>query len=194
MDAGRRRALDGFLGGLADDELARWLEALDPESARTLRERGGRQRVQRSLEVALLTGRPLPWWHRNRPGKAPPLDAMIVVVEWPREALYERIDRRVDAMVDAGLVEEVRGLLDAGHGPDRPGMTATGYPEMAAYLRGGLEIEEAKEQIRRATRRYARRQLTWFRNQLPDHALRLDGTRPADDLAEEVVERWRSGH
>lgn len=192
MDPERRRRLGRWLDRRPEDELARWLEALDPESARRLRDGGGRQRVQRALEVAILTGRTLPWWHRNRPGKAPPLDPLIVVVEWPREALYDRINRRVDAMVDAGLAAEVRRLLDAGHGPDRPGMTATGYPEMVAHLQGGLEIEEAKEQIRRATRRYARRQLTWFRHQLPDDAIRLDGTRPADDLVEEVVERWRS--
>jgi tRNA dimethylallyltransferase len=73
-------------------------------------------------------------------------------------------------------------------------MSATGYPETAAMLRDEVDEEEAKERIRGATRRYARRQLTWFRHQLPPGATWLDGTRPMDELVDEVLTRWQSAH
>jgi tRNA dimethylallyltransferase len=192
LEAGRRKRLHAYLQTLPDGEAVHWLHVLDPEAAERLRDGGGRQRVMRALEVALLTGRPLAWWHRNAPPRENPLDAAIFVLDLPRALLYRKIDERVDAMVGAGLVEEVRGLLERGHGLGDPGMNATGYPEMAAFLHGETDLEEAKDRIRRSTRRYARRQLTWFRNQLPPGAIWLDGTRPLNELRDEVVGQWRS--
>ena len=195
MDRERRERLKGFLETRPDDELVRWLEALDPESATRLTGEGGgggRQRVQRALEMALLTGRPLGWWHEHRAAEGEGVDARFFVLSLPREQLYDRINRRVGAMLDAGLVDEVAGLLERGYAPDAPGMTATGYPEVAAHLGGEMSLEEAADRIRQKTRGYARRQLTWFRNQLPEDAIWLDGTRPTDELVDEVVERWRS--
>lgn len=92
-------------------------------------------------------------------------------------------------MIDAGLVDEVRRLLAAGYTPDDPGMSGTGYPEIVRYLSGEYSLEEAAEAIRRATRRYARRQLTWFRNQLPG-AIWLDATQPAEQLVDTIVQHW----
>ena len=193
MDRDRREALKAYLAEQSDDVLAAWLERLDPASAERLAESGGRQRVLRALEMALLTGRPIGWWQRMHAAEREGLDAMVFVLSRPRDALYDRINRRVDAMLDAGLVDEVAALLDAGHAPADPGMTATGYPEIAGYLAGETSLEEAADRIRRKTRGYARRQLTWFRNQLPEGAVWLDGTRPTDELVDEVVERWRTG-
>jgi tRNA dimethylallyltransferase len=192
LEPGRREALRRYLGDLATERLQGWLEALDPEGARTLRQGGGRQRMLRRLEIALLSGRPLDWWHQQQPPADPPLDATVFVLDLPRGRLDARIDARVDAMFDAGLADEVRGLLARGYGPDAPGMSATGYRETVALLRGGSSEEAAKEQIRRATRGYARRQRTWFRNQLPGGAIRLDGTRPVPELVEGVITRWRN--
>jgi tRNA dimethylallyltransferase len=192
LEPSRRQALQRFLGDLETERLQGWLEVLDPEGARTLRQGGGRQRMLRRLEIALLSGRPLDWWYQQQPPADPPLDATVFVLDLPRGRLDARIDARVDDMFDAGLTDEVRGLLARGYGPDAPGMSATGYRETVALLRGALSEEEAKEQIRRATRGYARRQRTWFRNQLPGGAIRLDGTRPIPELVEEVVTRWRS--
>ena len=94
-------------------------------------------------------------------------------------------------MVEAGLVEEVQRLLERGYGPEDPGMSATAYPEMIQYLRGTWSLEDAIDATQRATRRYARRQLTWFRHQLPDDAVWLDATRPREELASTIVEMWR---
>lgn len=191
LDPERRSALQRHLGSRSDEELRRWLDAIDPDAADRLRAGGGRQRVLRALEVALLTGRRLAWWHAHAPPRAAPLVARIFVLDLPRPLLYRRIDERVDAMVDAGLADEVRALLAAGYDPGDPGMSATGYPEMAAFLRGDVDLEQAKDRIRAATRRYARRQLTWFRHQLPREASWLDGTRPLNDLTDEVVRQWQ---
>lgn len=191
MDRDRRARLENALDRLDDERLRAWLVALDPDSAERLRRSGGRQRVLRALEVALLTGRPLGWWHRERPGTPPAVDPMVFVLDRPRDELYHRIHERVDAMLERGLLDETAALLEAGYGPGSPGLSATGYPEAMAVLAGTMDPGEATDRIRSRTRQYARRQLTWFRNQLPADAIWLDGTRGVDELAEEVVERWQ---
>lgn len=193
LETDRRGRLHALLETLPDDRLRAWLALLDPEAAERLGTiGGGRQRILRALEVALLTGRSLAVWQRTRPGTAPPLTALILVLDVPRDELYDRINARVDVMFDQGLVAEVNRLLERGYAPGDPGMSATGYPETVALIRGEIEPDEARDRIRRATRRYARRQLTWFRNQLPASAIWIDGTRPTNELTDEVVQRWRS--
>ena len=189
VDGERRRVLRRYLDRLDPSRLISWVRALDPERS-DLAIEGGRQRMTRTIEVALLTGRPLSAWHKEAPSTEPPLATDVAVVELPRDELSARIAARVRRMVEDGLVEEVRGLLDAGHSPDSPGMTAVGYREIAAHLAGRSTLDEAVDAMVRATRRYARRQLTWFRNQLPDDAVRIDGTAALDDQVRAVREVW----
>lgn len=191
LPAEARARLERWMERQSDDVLLHWLEALDPDAAERLRGGGGRQRVMRALEIAILTGRPLGWWHRSAEPEAPPLRPLIFVLTLPRDVLYARINARVHAMVEAGLVDEVAALLERGYGPGDPGMNATGYPEFVAYLRGQSTLEEAIDATQRATRRYARRQLTWFRHQLPEDAVWVDGTRPREELVEEIAGRWK---
>lgn len=186
LDPARLEALRLWMSGQERERLGRWVEALDPERAR-LAQAGGTQRLSRTLEVALLTGRPLSWWHRHAPAEADGLPGVIVVLDLPREELDRRIDARVATMVEKGLVDEVRALLAAGHGEGAPGMTATGYREIAAHVRGEVSLAEAMERVRTSTRQYARRQLTWFRHQLPEAAVRLDAMAPVDELAERAL-------
>lgn len=186
-----RERLERYLAGRSTDALRRWLRRLDPETARALEGYGGSQRVVRALEVALLSGRPLSWWHAHSPPEAPAVHTLVIVLELPRRELYRRIDDRVAAMVEAGLVEEVERLVAEGYEADDPGMNATGYAEMIPYLRGDTSLDDAIDAIRRATRRYARRQITWFRHQLPADAVRLDADRARPELAGEIVEAWR---
>jgi tRNA dimethylallyltransferase len=120
------------------------------------------------------------------------LKLLAFMLELPRSELYERIDRRVDQMIDAGLVEEVRTLLQAGYDETAPAMNATGYIEMIPYVRGERTLASAVEEIKNRSRAYARRQLTWYRHQLPPDTVRLDGSRPLQELADEIVERFRS--
>jgi tRNA dimethylallyltransferase len=190
LDPERRAALQRELEALDDAELLRRLEPLDPASTERLRGWGGRQRLLRALEVPLLTGRPLSWWHRNSPPEAPPVPVLAFVLELPRERLYANIARRVDEMVANGLVGEVRALV-ARYGEGAPGLNAHGYAELIPYLRGERTLEEALELVRRNTRAYTKRQETWNRKMLPEATVRLDATRPRAELADEIVRAWR---
>jgi len=189
LDGGRRRALRAFLNGLSSEALQRYALLLDPDREGGAME-GGRQRATRIVEMALLTGRPLSWWQAAGPPSEHPIPGLVTVLDLPRGLLYQRINRRVEEMVAGGLVEEVRGLLTAGFGPDDPGMTGAGYREVAAHLRGELTLEETTEEIRRAHRRYARRQMTWNRHQLPPGTMLLDGTLPTAELVERIACAW----
>ena len=191
LDPARVTRLRRFLGERRLEELERWVRALDPERA-TLAVEGGMQRIERTLEITLLTGRPLSWWHQTAQEDAPAAEGMVVVLEVPRDELDRRIDERVGTMAERGLVEEVRGLAARGYGAGDPGMSGTGYREILAHLEGGLSLEEALDATRRATRRYARRQLTWFRNQLPPDTVRIDGLQPREAQCADVLEAWRS--
>ncbi|MGQ0813365.1 MAG: tRNA (adenosine(37)-N6)-dimethylallyltransferase MiaA [Gemmatimonadota bacterium] len=191
LDPARKESLKRYLEDFSREELLRWLSGLDAAAAQRLAREGGRQRLARAVEVALLTGRTLTEWHAQQP-PGQPLDLTTFVLELPRAELYDRINRRVDEMLAAGLVEEVRGLRAAGYDEQAPGVNATGYIELIPYLRGETTLDDAADRIRANTRSYARRQLTWFRHQLGPNAIRLDATRPINELADEIVQRYRS--
>jgi tRNA dimethylallyltransferase len=191
LPTGRREALRNWLSDKATTDLLRWLTLLDPEAAPRLARGGGRQRQVRALEIVLLTGRPLVWWQQQTQPAEPALAPLVFVLEQPREALYRRINSRVIEMVEAGLVDEVRGLLERGYDERAPGLNATGYIELIPYLRGRTDLARAIDAIQRATRRYARRQHTWFRHQLPPGAIRLDARLPLPDLVGTIMMAWR---
>ena len=189
LDSARLKKIRRYLNTLDYRVLAKWVEKLDPVRA-SLAIDGGPQRMSRTIEVALLTGKPLSSWHRESPSDVAALTGLIIQLELPREEIDRRINDRVTYMVERGLVSEVRSLLEAGYTFDDPGMTATGYREIAHYLEGGQTLEEAMEEIRRNTRRYARRQLTWFRNQLPPSVCMIDATASIDVQATAVLDAW----
>ncbi len=187
----RRAALQHWLDRKPTAELLHWLAMLDPELASRFSAAGGRQRMMRALEVVLLTGFPLGWWQRNAPNTEAAMRPLVFVLELAREELYRRINGRVIAMVEGGLVAEVRALVQRGYNEQTPGLNATGYREMLAYVSGDLELANAIDATQRATRRYARRQHTWFRHQLPSRAHALDARQPTEELAAGIVQRWQ---
>jgi tRNA dimethylallyltransferase len=194
LDPDRRRRLHDVLQRMETESLREWVRTLDPEAPVGL-EGGGRQRLKRAIEIPLLSGRSLSWWQRNAAESEPPLRAAVFVLEREPAALRTRIDARVHEMVRDGLPDEVRGLMAAGYDADDPGMSATGYAEFIPHLRGEYSLERAIELTQAATRRYARRQRTWFRHQLPDNVHRLDATIPIEGLIQQVMEQWQtSGH
>ncbi len=139
------------------------LRRLDPQSAARIGERDA-QRILRALEVTFRTGwRMSDVAQRNsrRPPSAP--SAAWLGVSWPRAMLYERIERRVDQMLADGWIAEVEGLLAAGVSPDAHALQAIGYRQLARVCAGQLGLDSARDEIVRATRRYAKRQLAWFR-------------------------------
>lgn len=122
-----------------------------------------RQRILRAVEVYRLTGQPLSDWQQQHGFGPKRYQAVKIFLYREREELYRRIDQRAQAMLAAGLVEEVAGLLARGYGPGLKAMQALGYRQVTAHLRGLHSLEEALRQMQRATRHYAKRQLTWFR-------------------------------
>jgi tRNA dimethylallyltransferase len=187
LDARRKEQWKRYLADLPGEMVARWAARLDPELARRTTDR---QRLSRAIEIAVLTGRPLTWWQRQAQPARPAIDLAIFVLDLPRELLVRRIEDRVDAMVRDGLVEEVRSLVAHGHDEREPGLDATGYIELIPHLRGERDLHEALDMVKVATRRYARRQRTWLRHQLPAGAYWLDADRPADELADIIVREW----
>lgn len=184
----QRLRLRSYLSGRTPDELKRWLSRLDPPRAGQLAVEGGRQRLARSLEVILLSGRPHSWW-LARPPETPALRATVVCLDLPRQELYQRIDRRFDEMVAEGLLDEVRQLL-ARFPATSPGLRSVGYAELISHLRGERTLAQAVEEAKRSTRRFARRQLTWFRHQLPDDTIWLAADRRRSELVDEIARRW----
>jgi tRNA dimethylallyltransferase len=143
------------------------LARLDPEAAARIA-RGDRQRLVRALAVAEHTGRPLSAWQADTVPVLAPGAYRAVVLEPPREALYAACDARLAAMFEAGAVDEVRALAARELDPALPAMKAVGVREIMAYLAGRLSRKEALARSQQETRRFAKRQLTWFRNQTPD--------------------------
>jgi tRNA dimethylallyltransferase len=190
LDRTRLERLRRHLNRLSRARLTQYLTTLDPRGDDPQRE--DRQRVTRAIEMALLTGRTLSWWHHAGSGSGNPLSGVVVLMDLPRDVLYARINRRVEQMVEEGLAGEVDSLLRAGFSPSDPGMTGAGYREMVEHLRGEKDLEGTTEAIRRSHRRYARRQITWFRHQLPGGSLRLGGEEPITAMTERVVRSWRT--
>jgi tRNA dimethylallyltransferase len=143
-------------------ELFEELQSIDPAAAATM-DATKTQRVLRALEVHAATGRTLTSYHDEQ--EPPPYSFRTVVLFRGRKELYARIERRVDEMLARGLIEEVRGLLAAGYDPSANPLRTIGYQEPIAHLRGEISHPEMVRLIKRNSRRYAKRQLTWFRRE-----------------------------
>lgn len=140
------------------------LERVDPDCARKVGQRDA-LRVIRALEVYQTTGRPMSEWQRSHALAERRYPALRITLSRPRSQLRDRIAVRAKAMLDAGLVAEVEALLAAGVARDAPPMRAIGYSEAIQHLDGGLERSELWAAITASTRRFSKRQLTWFRGQ-----------------------------
>lgn len=162
-------------GGEGPAALHARLQGLDPVMAGRL-EVGDGQRLARALEVIMATGRSLAEWQSEAgPGASSSLreadrggQVAKIVLTLPREALYKRIERRFDKMMDAGALDEVARLAKQGLPADLPALKALGVPSLMAHLDGETDLETAVQQAKTLTRRYAKRQMTWFRNQFED--------------------------
>ena len=148
------------------------LQAIDPEAAVRLH-LSDKKRIIRAMEVFLETGETITA-HNKRTQAIPPRYNPIwfALEDENRQDLYDRIDRRVDVMLEMGLIDEIRALLDSGIPTDCTAMQAIGYKEFLAAMDGHITIEEAADQVRQSSRHYAKRQLTWFRRNQNIHWLR----------------------
>jgi tRNA dimethylallyltransferase len=162
-DNALRAELETFAKQEGGDALFAVLRSEDPESAASIDPRNVR-RVIRAIEVTRKTGRPFSAWRETQPqGPAP----AIIGLRIERDALYRRIDLRVDAMIEAGLVDEVRALNAGGYGCELASMNSIGYRQICEHLAGACSLNEAVARIKTETHRLARMQHTWFRQTDP---------------------------
>jgi tRNA dimethylallyltransferase len=170
--------------------LHRVLRRLDPEAALRIGSRD-RPKMIRAIEVCLLTGRPITEIHRAGRARLEGYMTVKIGLQPPRAALYERIEQRVHTMLDRGWLEEVAGLVRTGVPLDAKPFDFIGYSELHAHLEGTVTLPAAMKAISQATRRYAKRQLTWFRKEPLVHWLPGFG----DDAAiAAAAERLVAGH
>ena len=165
------------------EDLYRELAESDPEAAERIDPRNVR-RVIRALELRLTAGKPLDPMRKA----SPPFDPVIVGLALPRADLYSRIDARVDAMMDAGWLDEVRGIMDRGYSLDLPSMSSLGYAELGRCLEGEIELDEAVRAIKTRTHRFARQQHAWFRAD-DERIAWFDAAGPGEAILDHVAQR-----
>jgi tRNA dimethylallyltransferase len=162
QDAGIRKTLNAEADANGLSSLYQTLERVD-SSATSWIHPNDRQRIIRALEVYQLTGKPISEWQKEHAFGESVFTTLKIGLDRQRAELYERINQRCDQMINAGLVDEVKGLFDKGYGSHLNALRSVGYRHMGLFLMGRLRLEEAVHLMKRDTRRLAKRQLTWFR-------------------------------
>ena len=181
-----RAALNAEYDALGGEAFRETLAQVDPERAAKLHP-SDKKRLVRALEVYRLTGETITAHDERTKALPPRWDSLRVALSYrSRETLYARIDERVDEMLSAGLLDEVRALLDAGLSPDCTAMQAIGYKEIVEFLNGNCTAEEAAQAVKLNSRRYAKRQLTWLRRDPELHWLLWDGVPDLNAAADRV--------
>jgi tRNA dimethylallyltransferase len=183
-NAGLRTALENWAAEIGADGLHQRLASLDPQAAAGIDAHNLRRTV-RAVEVILSSGRRFSEQRLSQPS---PYRLLLLGLTCPRAELYRRVDARIQMMIEAGLVEEVRALLGQGYSPDLPTLSAIGYREMIAYLRGKISLAEAVRQMQRATRVFVRRQANWFKPDDPDIRWFRIGVDTLNDMLEAIRE------
>jgi tRNA dimethylallyltransferase len=184
-----RQVLDKWAAQIGVYELHARLALIDPQAASQIDYRNLRRTV-RALEVIFTTGRRFSD-QRQAAGETP-YEFFILGLSRPRDELYARIDERIEVMLGAGLIDEVRSLLAQGYAPDQPSLSAIGYREIVAYLQGKMSLEEAAAIMKRRTRNFVRRQANWFKTTDPGiHWFRM-GQQTTGDI-EMAIRSWLQG-
>jgi tRNA dimethylallyltransferase len=159
-----RHVLNNWALQVGPSELHHKLAVMDPQAALSIDPSNVRRTI-RAMEVILSTGRK---FSEMRSRQDSPYNYLLLGLFRPRAELYQRIDQRIDEMISAGFVDEVRGLLNKGYSPDLPTLSAIGYGEIVGYIQGKHSLEEAIKLMKRRTRIFVRRQANWFKSEDPD--------------------------
>jgi tRNA dimethylallyltransferase len=174
-------------------ELYKRLKQIDPSTAERLHP-NDLFRIIRALEVWECTGKPMSVLQKEHGFRENPFVTLKIGLKRPRSELYERINRRVAEMMELGLLTEVRELLDRGYGPDLKSMQALGYRHMVQHLINGMKIAEAVRTMKRDTRHYAKRQMTWFGGDQEIKWFHPQETEEIARLAREFMGRLEDGN
>ncbi|MBC7764977.1 MAG: tRNA (adenosine(37)-N6)-dimethylallyltransferase MiaA, partial [Hyphomonadaceae bacterium] len=170
---------------IGTDALHLELQAVDPKAATKIHP-NDTKRVIRALEVFHATQVTITEHHAQSHSEPPRYNAVKIGLTMDRAMLYERIDRRVDIMVENGLIAEVKGLLEMGYTRELTALQGLGYKEIIAAMMGEMSMDEAIERIKRDSRRYAKRQMTWFRRDTSIHWFDV-GTMAFDNVLEQSM-------
>lgn len=151
------------------------------------------KRIIRALEVYKQTGKPITYFQKESKRKPSKFNLAYICLNMNREKIYQRINERVDIMVAAGLIEEVEGLLNRGYDRKSTSLQALGYKEIINYMMGEMSKEEAIELLKKNTRNYAKRQLTWFKGDERVFWVNVEGYRNKEDIIENIA-RYIAGN
>lgn len=141
-----------------------------------------RKRIIRALEIYYETGKPMSYYNENFRKKSNKYNLVMIGLNTDRKLLYSRIEKRVDKMINDGLIDEVKRLISMGYNKNLPSMKAIGYKEIISYLEGELELNEAINILKRNTRRFAKRQLTWFKMDDRIKWININDFKDVDDI------------
>lgn len=187
-DTSIRQKLEAFADQEGPAALHERLRKVDPKSAELIHA-NNKKRVIRALEFFEQTGKPISEHNETEKAKESPYDFRYFVLTDDRQRLYNRIDQRVDLMIEKGLVEEVKGLRVMGCTKDMVSMQGLGYKEILEYLDGEISLEAAIYKIKRDTRHFAKRQLTWFRRERQVIWLNKESYQTEEALIEDMIEK-----
>jgi tRNA dimethylallyltransferase len=179
-----RREMRAFAAAHGSEALHKRLLAVDPQTAGKIEHQNVR-RVIRALEIHHVTGRPPSVVQKKIP---PPYRILQIGLYRPRKELYARIDQRIEEMLAAGLLAEVETILSKGYDPSQPPLSAIGYRQIIAHLRGDIRLSEAVERMKRCTRLFVRRQANWFKRE--DE--RIHWFRAEEGVADEILAHIRA--
>ena len=188
-DPGVRQVLRRRLAVEGPHKLHEQLAAVDPEAALRIHRRDS-QRIVRALEVFEITRQPLSALQRQSRKLRASFRPVFVGLKMAREELYRRIERRVDGMIQKGLVEEVRDLLAMGYDRSLNAMQTVGYKEISAFLAEEIDFDEAQRLVKQNSRRYAKRQMTWFSKDRRVTWFELKEGEETSPVLKRVIERY----
>jgi tRNA dimethylallyltransferase len=168
------------------EQVHKKLQIIDPDFAEKISETDS-LRIERALGVYRETGKTFSEFHKEDSGTDTGFPIHTFILDWNREELYEKINQRVDDMIEAGLESEVKNILDRGYSPDLKPLKSIGYSQMTRYHQGDLTLERAIYEIKRETRHYAKRQLTWFRKMPEAQTIAVDKKDTPVSLSEKLL-------
>ena len=182
-----RHELETLAEEKGSDYLYQQLIECDPDAAKEIHP-NNTKRVIRALEFFHETGQQISEHNRIQQQKESPYNYAYFVLNRPRDILYERINRRVDLMMQEGLLDEVSGLLEKGYGEDLLSMQGLGYKELVPYVKGQITLEEASDLLKKNTRHFAKRQITWFKREKDTIWIDLEAYASPEDAATYMIQ------
>ncbi|MBO4835137.1 MAG: tRNA (adenosine(37)-N6)-dimethylallyltransferase MiaA [Lachnospiraceae bacterium] len=182
-----RHELETLAEEKGSDYLYQQLMECDPDAAKEIHP-NNTKRVIRALEFFHETGQQISEHNRIQQQKESPYNYAYFVLNRPRHILYERINRRVDLMMQEGLPDEVSGLLEKGYGEDLLSMQGLGYKELVPYVKGQISLEEASDLLKKNTRHFAKRQITWFKREKDTIWIDLEAYASPEDAATYMIQ------